>query len=509
MAISELVSPGQLENKYEVRQVLGQGAYSTVRLAKDKETGQMVAIKYVPKEKAFGDMNLETECRLLRTLGRHPNINGFLGLYENKQFYMIVLELLSGGELLDILVARVESGSEPYSEAQVAVIMRQIVSAVDHCHRHNILHRDLKPENILVADTKNLGQVDSLFGAPLKLADFGLAAECPPGEKLIPTCGTPNYMSPERLCRKPYDTASDIWSVGVIMYILLAGTFPFYGETDDEIRWCACNPKEPEYGQEFASVSAPCLQLLKDHLLAKDPRKRPSAAELLRHPWMTGELASTAELKGALQQLKRFNARRKLRASFKALVASKRLSAVMGRLKSEQMVGQLTKPGLTVQKILDLHNEFVALSKGTCHIDTPSFLAKAGSVLDTSQKAELQELTQHLLGPDNLINTRDFCLSLVTKIGASEDETLELCFKLYDTDGNGNIDQTEYATMVRSILLSLGDSFVPNDLWLQQEFESVDTDHSGTISAKEFLQAARSNIKIQTYLKTLSNLMKK
>eukprot|EP00123_Amoebidium_parasiticum_P003466 comp14772_c0_seq1/m.11192 comp14772_c0_seq1/g.11192 ORF comp14772_c0_seq1/g.11192 comp14772_c0_seq1/m.11192 type:complete len:642 (-) comp14772_c0_seq1:453-2378(-) len=504
--IDELITPGHIEDRFDIGQVIGQGAYSTVRVATEKGTNKKVAIKYIERRRAFGDMNLDLECRLLRQLGRHPNINAFVGLYENKKCYMIVLEYMKGGELLDILIKRVEQGKTPYSEAQVAVIMRQVVSAVEQCHKNDIIHRDLKPENILVSDEGTLGAADSLFGAPLKVADFGLATVFKPGQKLRETCGTPNYMAPERLCRKPYDEKSDIWSVGVLMYILVAGTFPFYGETDEEIRLCACNPNEPEYGPEFKNVSRPCLELLRDHLLAKDPAKRPTASELLRHPWMTGELASTAEIKGALQQLKRFNARRKFRASVRALVASNRLRLLLGGVRAEALVFELMDYQITTAMIKDLNKVFASKTKGTYLANKDLFVQTLLTELEIPKQALVEELFNGFQ-KEGTVNTRDFCLSVATKLGNDENQSLELAFEIFDADGSGHIDQKEYAEMITSILKSLGESGKPNELWLQQEFESVDTDKSGQISKKEFVSAAKSNIKIQMYMRNVRKML--
>eukprot|EP00124_Ichthyophonus_hoferi_P001799 Ihof_evm12s104 gene=Ihof_evmTU12s104 len=508
MGIEDIVTPGVLEERFQVGAVIGQGGYSVVRLAVEKSTGLKVAVKFIEKKRAFGDMDLDSECRLLRKLGRHPNINGFLGLYANEKYFMIVLEYMQGGELLDILIKRIESNAAAYSEAQVAVIMRQIMGAVEHCHKNDIIHRDLKPENILVGDEDMLGCVHSLFEAPLKLADFGLACVLPEGKKLTPTCGTPNYMSPERLCKKPYDTASDIWSTGVIMYILLTGTFPFYGDTEQDIRACACDPNEPEYGEEFANISRPCLDLLKNKMLNKDPKKRISATEVLAHPWMTGELASTADLSGALKQLKRFNARRKFRAAVKALVASNRLQTLLQGLYSDQLAYQLSEFGISVQAVKDLGKAFDTETKNTGFCDRETFIRVVAKELGIPKQSLIEQLFESIKDKDSMANTRDFCLSLATKVGTTDTEILGICFDLYDADGSGIIDQQEYTNMVRSILKSLGDSFAPNDLWLQQEFEIADEDHNQSISLQEFIVVAKTNVKIQRYLRNMESMIR-
>eukprot|EP01134_Creolimax_fragrantissima_P006534 CFRG6534T1 len=512
--LQDLLTPGELEDRFTVSKVLGQGAYSTVRLAVDKKTGKEAAVKYIEKKRAFNDMNLEQECRLLRSLGRHQNINAFLGLYENKKFYMIVLEYMEGGELLDILIKRVERGACAYSEAEVALILRQLVSAVEHCHKMGFLHRDLKPENVLVSDEASLGQKKSLSDKPIKLADFGLAVPFTHGQKLKETCGTPNYMAPERLCRRPYDEKSDIWSIGVIMFILVAGTFPFYGDTDDDIRRCATDPNEPEFGVEFENISKPCVDLIKNKLLNKDPSKRPTASELLRHPWMTGELASTAEIKGTIDQLKRFNARRKFRAGVKGLMACNRLAAILDSFKTEQMLLRVSEYNVTTENLMEMHDQFAKETDNQFLANKNTFYLVFHKVMEIPDETVAEELFESFKTQDGLaeyIDTREFCIGLATKIVVNDDKehtkTLLLAFKIFDEDKSGSIELNEYKRMIRAILKTLGE-MMPNDMWLESEFESVDTDKSGNISQEEFLRAAKSNIKIQEYLKRLAKILK-
>ncbi|KNC80236.1 CAMK protein kinase [Sphaeroforma arctica JP610] len=511
--LSDLLVHGELEDRFTVGKVLGQGAYSTVRHAVDKTTGGEAAIKYIEKKRAFTDMNLEQECRLLRSLGRHSNINAFLGLYENKKFYMIVLEYMEGGELLDILIKRVERGACAYSEAEVALILRQLVSAVEHCHKMGYIHRDLKPENVLVSDESSLGRKQSLTDKPIKVADFGLAVPFTPGQKLKETCGTPNYMAPERLCRRPYDEKSDIWSIGVIMFILVAGTFPFYGDNDDEIRKCATDPNEPEFGVEFQNVSMPCIDLIKNQLLNKDPSKRPTASELLRHPWMTGELASTAEIRGTISNLKRMNARRKFRAGVKALMATNRLAAILRAFSTEQILLRVSEYNVTTENLLEMHDQFAKETNSQFLADQKQFFSVFNKVMEIPEENVARELFDSFKLDDmpQYIDTREFCIGLATKIVVEDDadhtKTLLLAYQIFDADKSGTIELDEYKMMIRAILKTLGED-VPNDLWLESEFESVDTDHSGNISKEEFLIAAKSNVKIQMYLKRLAKVLK-
>ncbi|XP_063901631.1 calcium/calmodulin-dependent protein kinase type 1G-like [Zophobas morio] len=164
---------GQARESFTLLKSIGEGAFSSVYLGHFlNDQSNLVAIKRIKKTQAFLGMNLGVECSLLRKLGRHENIIKYVGLYESPTCYYIVLEYMEGGELLDILLYNLENG-EAYSEATVALILRQVCNAVAHCHKNQIIHRDLKPENVLVRRGTVFNEKIALNA--LKLCDFGLA----------------------------------------------------------------------------------------------------------------------------------------------------------------------------------------------------------------------------------------------------------------------------------------------------------------------------------------------
>ena len=189
-----------------------------VKLAINKTTGEKCAVKMVNKKHPeFTVASLVTECQFMRLVGKHKNIIEFKALYQTKTTFDIVVEYMCGGELFDIIIQKVEANEQaedpkPYSEKEVAAIMVQLLDAVGHCHDNGIVHRDLKPENLLASE-------DSAHdpNAPIKLADFGLAAFTEMGSReLKDPCGTPDYVAPE-VITKPYvgyGTEVDIWSFG-------------------------------------------------------------------------------------------------------------------------------------------------------------------------------------------------------------------------------------------------------------------------------------------------------
>merc|ERR1719187_2522447 len=207
-----------VEDKYELKDVLGTGAFSQVRLAESKEDGKMYAIKIIDKKALKGkEDSLENEIRVLRRLV-HPNIVQLLEVYEDKTKVYLVMELVTGGELFDRIV---EKGS--YTEKDAADLIKQVLSAVAYMHDEGVVHRDLKPENLLYYSPDE--------DSKIMISDFGLSKMEDSGI-MATACGTPGYVAPEVLAQKPYGKEVDVWSIGVISYILLCGYPPFYDEND-------------------------------------------------------------------------------------------------------------------------------------------------------------------------------------------------------------------------------------------------------------------------------------
>jgi len=261
----------RIEDFYTIGKEIGRGAFSTVREGTNKSNNQRVAVKII-RTKFIKNKLLMREIEIMKKVGDHPNILKLYDVYETKKHLYLVLELVTGGELFDKIVARGE-----YSEKDASGIVQQIISAVGHLHTNGIAHRDLKPQNLLCAGPD---------GDDIRVADFGLSKIFGEGEYLETCCGSPEYVAPEVLECKPYDKACDLWSVGVITYILLTGCFPFWDKNNavlyEKIR-------KVEYGwPENAEISPEAKHLIQ-HLIEKDPSKRYTAEQALLHPWVTGK----------------------------------------------------------------------------------------------------------------------------------------------------------------------------------------------------------------------------
>jgi len=263
-----------IQDIYELKNEIGKGAFSVVFLAQNKKTGEKVAVKTIDKKAAstVQDQNrLKTEVEILKKI-KHPNIVCLKEMYETPEKLYLVMELVTGGELFDKIV---EKGQ--YSEKDASVIVKNLLSAVEYLHQNNIAHRDLKPENLLLRG----GQVDT----DVMLSDFGLSKIVGVESMMETACGTPYYVAPEVLSASGYDKEVDLWSVGVITYLLLCGFPPFYGESlpevFEQIMKAEFDFPEP-YWNDISKEAKDLIQ----KLLVVDAKKRLTATQALKHAWI-------------------------------------------------------------------------------------------------------------------------------------------------------------------------------------------------------------------------------
>lgn len=265
-------------NKYELGDEVGRGHFGYTCQAKFKKgelKGQQVAVKVIPKAKmttAIAIEDVRREVKILRALTGHNNLVHFYDAYEDHDNVYIVMELCEGGELLDRILAR----GGKYSEDDAKAVMIQILNVVAFCHLQGVVHRDLKPENFLFTSKDENSQ--------LKAIDFGLSDFVKPDERLNDIVGSAYYVAPEVLHRS-YGTEADVWSIGVIAYILLCGSRPFWARTESGI-FRAVLKADPSFDETpWPSLSPEAKDFVKQ-LLNKDPRKRLTAAQALSHPWI-------------------------------------------------------------------------------------------------------------------------------------------------------------------------------------------------------------------------------
>ena len=242
-----------------------------MREAVSKSTGERAACKVIDKSKLPNPKMLENEVRIMKRI-RHENIVKLYDEFETETNLFLVMEPCSGGELFDRII---EKGW--YSEKEAREVIRAVVKAVQFLHENGIMHRDLKPENVLFSDKAD--------DAEVKLADFGFSTAIEDASESTMDCGTVEYVAPEILCRQQCTIASDLWSIGVILYILLCGFHPFYDEDRSQFIRLIVQAKYSFPDPEWTSISPEAKDLI-GKLLVVDPAGRLTAEEVLKHPWI-------------------------------------------------------------------------------------------------------------------------------------------------------------------------------------------------------------------------------
>ncbi|XP_037651512.1 death-associated protein kinase 2 [Sebastes umbrosus] len=314
--------PENVEDFYEIGEVLGSGHFGQVRQVRERATGTRWAGKFLKIRKntcsrlGLDRSSVEQEVEILQAV-QHQNIVILKDVFESRAEVVLVLELVSGGELFDFIAEK-----EDLLESEAIEFMQQILEGLGFLHSKNIAHFDLKPENIMLSD-RMAPQLN------VKLIDFGLAHRFHQGEEYRSSSGTPQYIAPEVISSETLSPAADMWSIAVITYILLSGLSPFQGETDEETlrNVIVMNYQFPE--QYFSMTSSVAKDFIQK-LLVKIPSDRMTAEECLLHPWIKPitrmQAANRNRSSINMRNFKKFNARRKWKMSYNMVWMCNRLN---------------------------------------------------------------------------------------------------------------------------------------------------------------------------------------
>ena len=273
-----------INNIYKFKEVLGKGSFGVVRTGyriKEISPHKIYAIKSIDKTKiSQRDIdNLEKEIDIISSLD-HPNIARFYETFHDERYFHIVTELCRGKELSKLL----KQNGGKLNERKCRIIIMKILHAINYCHSHGIVHCDLKPDNIIFESPNEEEENEDILNLlDLKLLDFGLSSRIKKNEKLNNTVGTAYFIAPETI-KGEYDEKCDVWSIGVILYYILSGKFPFTGNSNFEI-FEKIQKSEPVFKNLFKDISQNAIDFIKK-CLVKNPNERPSAKECLSHPWL-------------------------------------------------------------------------------------------------------------------------------------------------------------------------------------------------------------------------------
>ncbi len=402
---------GKLEDKYEIIKEIGSGGFSRCLEVKNKTTGLLFACKELPKKKLSDYEGLMREVNLMIKLD-HPNIIKLYEVYENEKYIYLIMELCTGGELFDRITENTENGIQ-FTEKEAADLFKQMMSAINYCHKNGIVHRDLKPENLLYLNKDK--------NSPIKVIDFGMSKRFDSKHFMSEKVGTAYYISPEVLQGK-YDEKCDIWSAGVILYIIICGYPCFNGEDDDEIFEAIQKGKIAFPSPEWDDISDDVKNLIKK--MCCKPSDRLTAEQVLKEIWVKDNAPNAGKTLLPLnaEPFKNYSKSNKLRKAVLTYIAS--------RLSEEEI-----KKIKAIFQSIDVDND------GKLSLEE---MKKAVSLADGIKMENIEELFKSI-DTDNSGNIEytEFISASIEKNVYLNKEKLKDAFKLFDADNSGKISRLE------------------------------------------------------------------
>ena len=437
--------------RFQSRQELGKGQFGTTYLVSHKVTKREAACKAIAKRKLVSAEDVEDvrrEISILHHLGDHPNVVELIDAYEGSKHIYIVMELCEGGELFDRIVARGH-----YSEKDAATIFRTMMRTVAHCHNLGVIHRDLKPENF-VLKTKEPD-------AAIKAIDFGLSTYFEPQQHFHDIVGSAYYVAPEVLKRN-YSNEADVWSAGVILYILLAGVPPFWAQSEQAIFDEVLKGKYDLRSDPWDKISEGAKDVVRK-MLVSDPKQRATAQEVLNHPWVRedGDASDEPLEDVVLSRMRKFAEMNK----FKKMG----MLAVAKTLSKEEIAG-----------MKEVFQAFDTDRSGTVTIsELMDGLRKKGVEKAASEVAELVKSMD--MDGNGELDYEEFIAATLSTAKMENEDNLARAFAYFDKDNSGYISRSEVQKVI-------------TDFGLDHEFGDVndfmaaaDTNKDGKIDYDEFL----------------------
>jgi|Transcript_59479 serine/threonine protein kinase len=363
---------GTFNGIYQLGEELGRGSFAVVHKCVNKKSGKSFAVKVVNKCKTTPSQlkDLDAEISIMRKL-RHESIISLYEVVASATSLYIILELVRGGDLFHMI-----SKLKHYSETVAAQLMANFMSALDYMHKQGVAHRDLKPDNMLLMNPmpKNMAglKYESKLLSEIKIADFGFAQECGNEDNMTKCCGTPYYIAPEVLecglykTGPPYGKQVDMWSAGVICYVLLSGSPAFQAQKRDQLFKLIVKAEFSFTGQLWDRISADAKDLI-SKLLVKSPKKRYTAQDALGHQWLKDSQPDN-HLPNLQARLGTFNARAKLKGAVYGVEAAHRMLyltwCTRTNLKPNSgVLAEMEAQGDEESEVLDLNKNYVG-SKG-------------------------------------------------------------------------------------------------------------------------------------------------
>jgi len=460
------------QEAYDVGKEIGQGSFGLVRICQCKKTKNSYAVKVLDKLKitnAEGIEDIDREVELLTLVRNHKNVINLIGAYEDSSKVYLVMELCSGGDIYD----KIDNCNGRLTESDVAEIVFQMLSALAHCHLKGVVLCDVKPDNFLFT-TKH----KTVKGAgPLRAIDLGLSRRFVHGKALRRAAGTAYFVAPEVL-RYEYGPESDLWSVGVIAFLLLSGGVPFDGDSEREILKKVVR-EEPSFdGPQWQRVSAEAKNLVAC-MLTRDAAMRPSAAGALSHPWFRAMNKTAAETpldSAVLSALQTF-------------ASSGRMRKMALRAMARETVSE------KLEAVLQLEQQFKAMDVD--HTGMISFEELRSALRHSALKhtdAELGEMLHGIdLAGEGEINYLEFVAAAINlhQLAVQNQEQFErlarAAFEKFDLDKSGYFTASELKEALQTTRKCYSQGSEVTDQFVADLIAQVDTDGDGKVSFEEFL----------------------
>ena len=481
---------------YEMLGELGRGAFSTVYRARSRETGELVAVKviqlgtFAASERERQERILDNEIRIMQRVVSDcedtRNLIEIRDVVREEQRLAIVMEVLEGRELFDRIVQK-----QRYTERDAAGLLKTMIRAVLALHRAGIIHRDLKPENLVfTTDAED---------AEVKITDFGLAMVTSWPDVHQTVVGTPNYVAPEVVSIEPrgpfYGPPCDVWSMGVILYILLVGYPPFYHDNVRELFKQIRKGAFEFHREQWKNISKEAVDLVRK-MLVVDPRQRLTCEQVLQHPWLQGH-APDKELASTLEEIRRLNAKRRFKAAAMAVVWGAQLGL---RRKLLTLVDSSSAKVFTLDELQRIRSSFQIHSTNN-KMDKAAFHATMRRLGFEGAIDRMFELFDR--NGDDSIDYKEFLSNLATLRESGED-ALKLCFDIYDEERKGAISKQDIGKVLGGIL-PVQDHIMADKL--ESIMQKLDTDGDGTITYAEFKAGIFSEpVLVQAFLQPLDKI---
>ncbi|CAA0826801.1 Calcium-dependent protein kinase 30 [Striga hermonthica] len=449
--LKDFIPRTRISDKYILGRELGRGEFGVTYLCTDRETREALACKSISKKKLRTAVDVEDvrrEVAIMASLPDHPNVVKLRATYEDNEAVHLVMELCEGGELFDRIVARGH-----YSERAAAAVAKTVAEVVRMCHHNGVMHRDLKPENFLFANKKE--------NSALKAIDFGLSVFFKPGERFSEIVGSPYYMAPEVLKRN-YGPEVDIWSAGVILYILLCGVPPFWAETEQGVALAILRGAIDFKREPWPQVSDSAKSLVRQ-MLEPDPKRRLTAQQVLDHPWIqNAKKASNVPLGDIVRaRLKQFS--------------------VMNRFKKKAL--RVIAEHLSVEEVEVIRDMFALMDTDNdgkvTYEELKDGLRKVGSQLAEPEIKLLMDVAD--VDGNGVLDYGEFVAVTIHLQRMENDEHIRRAFTFFDKNKNGYIELNELREALEDES-GEADLDVVNDI-----MREVDTDKDGQISYDEFV----------------------